>query len=234
MRHPHRAASPVAILAVMMTVIGCGDPPDERLHQMAEQSLHRQAEQNELIAGQSRQVTTATRDLLTSEGEARQQLIDMQKELAQLDAGNREDLSAIQQDLVERDAEGRAELNALRRDTEAAIQTERQSIDRQREALESERKVIAEQRHRAPIVAAAITQAGLILACLAPLLLGAYVIYTLRRSSNEDEDVSEVLVRELLAGPSAVLLPHDSSAGSLRDETSGPSDRPSLEAPDNV
>ena len=53
------------------------------------------------------------------------------------------------------------------------IATERQQLDQHREALEAERRHVAEQQQRAPVIAAAITQGGLIVACLAPLALEA-------------------------------------------------------------
>jgi len=54
--------------------------------------------------------------------------------------------------------------------------------DRKLEKLEDERKQIASERQRAPVIAAANAQFGLLLACLAPLGLAAHLLWTLRHS----------------------------------------------------
>ena len=55
--------------------------------------------------------------------------------------------------------------------------------------------------HRAvrkgPIIAAAVTQVGLILACLAPLALCVYLLWSLKSTTAEDEAMTELLVEEL-------------------------------------
>jgi hypothetical protein len=52
------------------------------------------------------------------------------------------------------------------------IQAQRAEFDRQRDGLERERRELAAQRGRDPIVAQAIGAFGIMLACLLPLLLG--------------------------------------------------------------
>lgn len=185
-------------ILLLLLAAGCSSPPDDRLHQMAQQSLDRQAQQNEVIAQQSRDVTRNTGEMIEADGQASQDVIELQRELVESEAVARTELIAIQQDLVERDAQGRQELTELQRETHAAIAKERQNVDRQREGLADERKQIAKERQRAPVIAAAIVQVGLITACLAPLLLAAYLLHVLRHSSEEDAGVTELLVEEIV------------------------------------
>jgi hypothetical protein len=57
------------------------------------------------------------------------------------------------------------------------------------------RQVIARQRHRDPLIAAAIVNTGVLLACIAPLLLAFWV---LRNSWGEAAaGVDELLIHEL-------------------------------------
>ena len=98
----------------------------------------------------------------------------------------------MQRELVDRD-----------RQSQTAFQNERASLDRQREDLERERRQIA----RAPVIAAAVTQVGLILACLAPLALCAYLLWSLRSTAAEDEAVTELLMEELTSEHPRLLLP---------------------------
>jgi hypothetical protein len=87
------------------------------------------------------------------------------------------------------------ELVSLQQNLEEGVQTERKSLDRQHEEMEAERQVIAHQRHRDPLIAAAIVNASLLLACIAPLLLAFWV---LRHSwGQESSVVDELLIQEL-------------------------------------
>ena len=158
----------MALVLIAVTLSGCS--PDERLYEMAQESLDRQAEQNQVIADQSKQVTETT------------------------------------DSLVEADAQARQEFAELQRETQTAISAERQSIDRQREELAKERRAVELDRRRAPVIAAAVTQLGLIIACLAPLCLAAYLLYVLRHSSADDEAVTQLLIEEVMADQPRLLL----------------------------
>jgi hypothetical protein len=69
------------------------------------------------------------------------------------------------------------------------------------------RQVIARQRHRDPLIAAAIVNTGVLLACIAPLLLAFWV---LRNSWGEAAaGVDELLIHELTT-ENPVLLPRPS------------------------
>ena len=200
-----RPQSWTILLLILLT--GCSSGDDERLVELGQQACDRQAQQNQTIADQSRQVTETTHEFVESSGDARTDMIELQRELVKAEANARNELVRVQQDLVDHDKQCRQELNALQQESQAGIQRERASIDRQREDLEAERRRIAGERQRAPIIAAAITQVGLILACLAPLALCAYLLWSLRSTAAEDEAVTELLVEELTSERPRLLLP---------------------------
>ena len=101
--------------------------------------------------------------------------------------------------LVENDAKARKEMIAAHAMLQIELQTERTNINRQLSELESERREIARQRGRDPVIAMAISGIGLTLACLLPLLLAGYVIYSLNRSSDDSDALSEMLVMDIVA-----------------------------------
>ncbi len=197
---------PTSMILLLLLATGCSSP-DDRLVKLSQESCDRQAQQNQTIAEQSRQVSETTGELLEADGKARQDLIELQRGLVEADGQARQEILEIQRELVDRDAQCRQELNTLQRETQSAIQTERQSLDRQREDLEGERRQIASERQRAPVIAAAIMQLGLILACLAPLALCAYLLWSLRSTAEQDEAVTELLVEELTSERPKLLLP---------------------------
>ncbi len=186
----HRPAAAILLAALMASLTGCQEPSaDDRLHKAAEESMQRQAQQNETIAQQSHEVTQNTGQMIEAGGQARRDIIELQRELAESEATVRQELTDLQQELIRRDAQGREELAQ-----------ERAHIDRQREQVEAERKRLAAWRERAPVIAAALTQLGLIVACLAPLALAAYVFHSLRKTEASDAAMTELLIGEL-AGP---------------------------------
>ena len=126
-------------------------------------------------------------------------MAEMQREVA---AGARQ--------LVEADAKARVEIVELQK----GVQTERVDIGRQRDLLEAERREIADDRYREPLIAAAITQIGLLIACVLPLL----ICWHLLRQPIEPADdgaVAELLLQDmfsesplLLAAPPRVTVKH--------------------------
>lgn len=127
---------------------------------------------------------------LDRQAEQNQQMAKLQQELAK---GSRQ--------MVEADAKAREEIVALHRD----VQAERTEIGQQRDSLENDRRQIAEQRHRDPIIASAITSFGLLLACLLPLVLCWYLLHRPVEPAD-DSAVAEVLLEDLVAD-SPLLLP---------------------------
>jgi len=77
-------------------------------------------------------------------------------------------------------------------------------VDRQHEELESERQAIALQRQRDPLIAAAIVNAAILLACVAPLLLAYWVLRS--AWTQEPGGVDELLIHDLVT-ETPVFLP---------------------------
>ena len=78
-------------------------------------------------------------------------------------------------------------------------------IDALRDQLEDDRRDIAAQRHRDPLIAAAITNIGLILACLLPLVLCVVILRSLRNPVADEEALTEFLVHEIVADQPLLL-----------------------------
>ena len=91
---------------------------------------------------------------------------------------------------------------------------------RQRDLLEAERREIAGQRFRDPIIA----NVGLVLACLLPLVLGIYVLRGYGNASQPDVAVTEILVQELTSD-SPLLLPSPNRIAALEYQTEPESQR---------
>ena len=188
----------LATILLLRFLAGCS-PPDERLVEISRQSMERQAEQNRQIAQQSQHITQASGEMVQAEAKARQDLIEMQRQLAESEGLARQQLLKVQGDLVQRDAQSRQELNQLQQDVHAASREERKRLDDQRQSLETERRQIAQDRQRAPVIAAAITQVGLLLLCALPLAVCVYLLYVLRHSAPQDDALTELLIEELAA-----------------------------------
>ena len=120
-----------------------------------------------------------------------QQMAELQREVAE---GAKE--------LVEADARARGKIIALERD----IQTERAEVGQQRDQLEEDRRDLAAQRKTDPIVAAAITQVGMLVACILPLVLCWYLLFR-EPSRPGDAAVTEVLIEDLTAERPMLLPP---------------------------
>ena len=88
------------------------------------------------------------------------------------------------------------QLTAYQAELDQRIQSERHNLDQQRAELEAERRQIAHQRYRDPLIAAGITQAAMLIVASLPILL---LILLLRAAASEPEDaaLSELLVQEL-------------------------------------
>lgn len=137
-------------MMVLLLAAGCSDSPDERLAELAEQSLRQQASQNERLAEQSKQIAEASRHLVKNDSEARKEMI------------------------------------AAHATLQKELQAERANINQQLSNIEDERRDIAQQRGRDPIIAQTIGAVGLTLGCLLPLLLAGYIIHTFNRTNDDN------------------------------------------------
>jgi hypothetical protein len=112
--------------------------------------------------------------------------------------------------LVEADANARRELAQL----QDKLRQDQADIGTQRDALELQRQTLASERKQDLLCTSSLLTLGILLACLAPLVLAGMALATLNRCSTQPE-VSEVLV----VLPPSVRLP-DSPSNSL-----GPTER---------
>jgi hypothetical protein len=143
--------------------------------QFAQQSMANQRQQNELIANQSAVVQGSSH---IAEGA---------------------------KELVARDAQARQELILAQKQAHEQLHDERANVDRQREALDDERRDIAAQRVRDPIVGAAIQGTIELLACLSPLVLAAYALRQLGRANSARVELGELLLNEFTSSQPTLL-----------------------------
>jgi len=163
----------LATLLTLLSTIGCSRAPDmrdQRLAEFAERSVQEQSKQNEHMARQSQAVV-----------EESQKLAEASKELVALDA------------------EARREMVSAHRELNAQLNEQRTTIDAGRDELEQERRHIAEQRHRDPLIATSIETVGLMLACLLPLVVCLFVLRQMSRNEPDDAAVAELLACELVS-----------------------------------
>ena len=155
-------------------------------------------------------------ELTKAAREAAKQSAEQQRQLAQMQA----EVARGASQLVESDAKARAELAALQRD----LQQDQTALGRQRDQLETDRREIAEQRHRDPLIAAAITSIGLILACLLPLLLCWALLRRPPLDGEAEAALAEFLVQDLISDHPVLLPAHSPHA--LLDQPPGDPDGP--------
>ncbi|MCA9180357.1 MAG: hypothetical protein KDA51_02870 [Planctomycetales bacterium] len=146
---------------------------------------------------------------LERQAEQNRQVTELQREVAE---GSRR--------LVEADAQARQEMVALQRE----VQAERTEVGRQRDLLEGERRDLAAKRRLDPIIAAAITNIGLLLACLLPLVLCWYLLQR-RVEPADDQAVAEVLLEDLVTDR-PLLLPRSKNVRAIGLHASNSDSRP--------
>lgn len=161
----------------------------------------------------------SSQDSLTQES-TRQQ-IEQQKLLTK----QQTDLAKASQELVAADARARLQITQLQSKLQTDFQTERKDIGQQRDALEQDRRDIAQYRHRDPLIAAALANACSVLVALLPILL---LIQLLKCARDEPSDVpvTELLICDLVAEnpmlPRSVDVPIVSASKALPQESSSP------------
>jgi hypothetical protein len=183
---------------VLLAMLGCSSEPDERLARFAEQSVATQKQQNEMLARQSEAVIRENQRV-----------------------------TEAAQALVEQDATARQEMVAAQRQLSEQFHAERSVIDRERAGLEQERREIATQRQRDPVVAEAVHIVGMLLLCLTPLALAAYALCRLDRGRGDGEELGELLIAELASDtprllPSPLLRPAGLEQGRAADANASP------------
>ena len=158
------------------------------------------------------------------QAEQNRRMAELQQEVAE---GSRE--------LVEADAKARSDFAVLHKD----LQSERSEVGRQRDALEEERRDIASERVTDPLIAAAVMEAGLLVACVLPLVLCWHLLRRSEQNDPADALIAEVLLADLVADRPLLLAPPPArrlTSGPPPDVTPdpdpdpGPPSRPTLPA----
>ena len=129
-----------------------------------------------------------------------ERLAEMAEEHTRQQAAQNQQMAQLQQEiaqgateLIEANDRAREEVVAIQRD----IQTERTAVGQQRDLLEEDRRRLAEQRRQDPIIAAAITQFGMVVACVLPLVVCWYLLHR-EPTQSDDATVTEVLIEDLI------------------------------------
>ncbi|MCA9123918.1 MAG: hypothetical protein H6822_30175 [Planctomycetaceae bacterium] len=121
------------------------------------------------------------------------------------------------QKLVEADAQARRDFLEL----EGKLDEQRVEVGRRHDELEDERREIAKQRYRDPIVANALIAAATLLACLLPMLLAGWLLRS-QLDETAEHTATEMLLEEITATRSGLVPP---SAAALDHGSRGPAPR---------
>jgi len=116
-------------------------------------------------------------------------------------ARQNQELAQATNQLITADAQARRDALHLQRD----LHLQQTTVDRGRDALEQERQTLATDRRRDSLLLQGLGDVTYLLACLAPLLLGWYVLRAIKQEPVE-EPLAELLVCEFTTGE-PILLP---------------------------
>jgi hypothetical protein len=139
-------------------------------------------------------------------------------------AENSRQITAAAEAVLAREHEIREQLNQ-----------QQAQVDNGRNELEKERQVLALQRHRDPLIAAAVQSVGLWFACTTPLLIGVYVLRLMLVQQPEHAALADLLVSELVSDqpkllPAAAFGPprlgHRGTSPELLPDDAPPDDAP--------
>jgi len=145
--------------------------------------------------------------------EVSRQSLDRQAEQNRLVTTNNQQVIDATGKLVEADAQARRENIQLQHE----VQSERLAINQQQDHLEHDRRQIAEQRGRDPIIAESIQSAVALIVAALPLIVCLFLLRGLFQKSD-DQVMADVLVEELVsyqplfADPEAMRLPTDAGS----------------------
>jgi outer membrane murein-binding lipoprotein Lpp len=99
-------------------------------------------------------------------------------------------LAETAKELVHQDAKARQELLAHHTQLSSQLNSQQSKLDQQRQDL-------ARQLAREPVIAAAISNVGLLLACALPLALAGLLVWRTSQQTNDDAAVASLLVHEM-------------------------------------
>ena len=116
-------------------------------------------------------------------------------------------ISEATESLVRADSEARLSMIEAHDQLQLKLQSERELLNQRRNDLDSLKDQIEYDRRRAPIIAESIQSVGGILACLCPLFLAAYVLYSMNKTIESDQEriVNQFLLEELTSDSSVLL-----------------------------
>lgn len=123
--------------------------------------------------------------------------LDQQSRQSQAIAENSRQIAEASRELVQADAAAREQFIRSGRELQTEIAQGYERIDQARAELEAERKSIAAQRQRDPIVAEAIGGVGLLITALAPLFIVGILLYVVSRAGPDEAAVSTLLIAEM-------------------------------------
>jgi hypothetical protein len=107
-------------------------------------------------------------------------------------------LSAASESLVKQDAEARREFAAMQTSSQESLFAERQKLDQHKALLEDERRKIAKQRHRDPLIATALLQGTTLTICCLPILL-VVAVYQKARQEPDSDALNDLLLSEFVS-----------------------------------
>jgi hypothetical protein len=123
--------------------------------------------------------------------------LDQQSRQSAAIAENSRQIAAATRELVQADAAAQAQFSQSSRELQTAIAEGHERLDQARAELEAEREFNAAQRHRDPIVAAAIGGVGLLITAIAPLAIVGILLYVVHRAGPDEAAVSSLLIAEM-------------------------------------
>lgn len=133
-------------------------------------------------------------------------VVTQQSEQNARTAQQAQEIAEASRELVEADALSRREMIEAHQRLQGDVSEQRLLVDRQRDKLESERRQIASERQRAPVVAGAITAAGLLIAMLLPLVVSVYLLRYLAAAPEPAPEPVQLLTEELISSDSPPVL----------------------------
>ena len=110
-------------------------------------------------------------------------------------AQQHQQIASATRTLIEADKQAREDFSAMSQ----RLQQEQSGINQGRDTLEAERREIASQRYRDPVIAGAILNLGLLVACLLPFLVCLYVLRALTADASQVQVLNELLVQDFLS-----------------------------------
>ena len=139
-----------------------------------------------------------------------QRLVDFAEQANQQQARQSEqvarqsrEIASAAHDLVEQDAAARRELLEAQARNLEQHREQQAAIEQERQQLHEERREAAQAAARDPVISMALIAAALILAALLPLLVTAYALRRLPETGAAEELLTDALLEDLAALPSA-------------------------------